>query len=68
MPKLHERALTLGRTLSSYSRKKKEDCRDRRRDIPNEDITLLLHHYEMYGLILVFSEKRMWYEVEKNIG
>jgi len=68
MPKLHERALTLERTLFSYSRKKKEACRDRRRDIPNEDITLLLHHYEMYGLILMLSEKRMWYEVEKNIG
>jgi hypothetical protein len=49
-------------------RKKKEDCRDRLRDIPNEDITLLLHHYEVYGLILMLSEKRMWYEVEKNIG
>jgi hypothetical protein len=66
MPKLHERALTLGCTLPNCS-KKRDDFRDQRRDVPNEDMTLLFNHYEMYGSVLMFPEKRMWYEVQKNI-
>lgn len=30
-------------------------------------MTFLFDHYEMYGPILMFSEKRMWYKVQKDI-
>lgn len=66
MPKLHERALTLGCTLPNCSRNK-DDCHDWRHDVPNEDMPLLFDHYEMYGPILMFSEKRMWDKVQKDI-
>jgi hypothetical protein len=37
-------------------------------DLPNENIAFLLDHYEMDGLVLVLSEERMRYEMQKDIG
>lgn len=37
-------------------------------DLPNENIAFLLDHYEMHGLVLVLSEKRMRYEMQKHVG
>ena len=66
MPKLHERALTLGCTLPNCSNNNMiAVIRDG--DVPNEYMTLLFHHHEMYGPVLMFSEKRMWYKVQKDI-
>lgn len=66
MPKLHERALTLGWTLPNRS-KNKMVAVIRGLGVPNEDMTLLFHHHEMYGPVLMFPEKRMWYKVQKDI-
>jgi hypothetical protein len=64
MPKLHERAFMLGREAPTEV----DELPASGTDLPNKYIAFLLDHYEMHGLILVLSEKRMGYEMQKHVG
>lgn len=35
---------------------------------PNEDIPLLFHHNKVHTTLLVLAHKRMWDEVEEDVG
>ena len=64
MPKLHERAFMLGREAPTEV----GGLPSSGTDLPNENIALLLDHYEMHGVVLVLSEKRMGYQMQKHVG
>lgn len=64
MPKLHERAFMLGREVPKEAR----GWLSSGADLPNEYIAFLLDHYEMHGFVLVLSEKRVRYEMQKHVG